>query len=270
MRSFISRVLALVARVLVISNLAIGASAAFAAGIADNLQGYWRFDGNSTDSSGQGRDLNAQNAAYGAGLLGQALSLQGNTSSYAVRPVDDNAFDFGSSDFAIQAWVNWNSLAGEQVLIEKLSGASGPGWTLTKLSNNSIGFHFNAGNTPTSSVLSLTTGIWHQLLVNRMGDLLDVYLDSTNIIHSNQAGLVTANINDPLLLGKRNANDGRDFSTNGSFDEVAIWSRALTGAELAALWNNGIGASLALPEPATFSLLSFGILMMLRKSKPVL
>jgi hypothetical protein len=45
----------------------------------------------------------------------------------------------------------------------------------------------------------------------------------------------------PLLVGKRNQFDGRNFAVDGRIDEVAIWSRALSDAEIAFLFNEGSG-----------------------------
>jgi hypothetical protein len=233
------------------------------ADITAQLEGYWTFENSPTDVSGAARDFTVSNTSYVPGLIGQSLSLTGSTSSYAVRPIDDNVFDFGSSNFALQVWINWTNTVNEQVVIEKFNNDSGPGWTLTKLGDNRIGFHFTSSNTPTSAAQTLATGLWHQLLVNRGGNWLDVYLDNSNIIHSDQTGLVVANVSQPLLLGKRNDGDGRGFASNAKFDEVAIWSRALTSGEINSLWNNGNG--MPIPEPATISLLTLAGITLLRR-----
>jgi hypothetical protein len=214
--------------------------------LREGLLAHWRFEGSGTDSSGADRDLDVRGAGYGTGLMGQGLALSGSTASYAIRPVDDGAFDFGSGDFAIQVWVDWASSSGEQVLVEKFQGASGPGWTLTKLANNAIGLHFGSGGSNLSSAAqTLATGVWHQVLVNRQGQWLDLYLDGARIAHADRTGLVLTDVSRPLLLGRRNDGDGRGFASNASFDEVAVWSRARDPAEIARLWNGGAGAPLA-------------------------
>jgi hypothetical protein len=72
-------------------------------------------------------------AGFAGGLFGQALDLHANGNQSAGRPVDDSIFDFASSDFTVQIWVNYNSIAREQNLFEKFQGTDGPGWTLTSL-----------------------------------------------------------------------------------------------------------------------------------------
>src|SRR5262249_20747182 len=46
----------------------------------------------------------------------------------------------------------------------------------------------------------------------------------------------------PLLIGARNSEDGRNFTVDGLIDDVAIWNRALSVNEIAAEMLLGIGA----------------------------
>ena len=56
--------------------------------------------------------------------------------------------------------------------------------------------------------------------------------------------------NPPLLIGENPQTGNRTW--NGPIDDVAIWNRPLTDAEIASLWNNGTGNSLgALLDPNT-------------------
>ena len=126
-----------------------GAALAHQACAQQDLVAYWRFDGDGEDDNGDfPLDFN-EPVRFDDGLLGQAIAFdeggQDETGSVA-RPVDDADFNFGDSDYTIQAWVNYDTVAGEQVLIEKFTGSGGPGWTLTKLANGE--FHFFVGTAP--------------------------------------------------------------------------------------------------------------------------
>src|SRR5262249_19266643 len=83
----------------------------FAGGLqfAVGLQAYYAFDGNGLDSSGNGRDLTlVGNPTFVPGKFGQALFFDGTGNQYAIRPVIDPVFNFGSSDFTVQVWVNYS------------------------------------------------------------------------------------------------------------------------------------------------------------------
>jgi hypothetical protein len=232
------------------------------AALTDNLIGYWAFDGTGTDGSGNGRAVNLfGSATYGAGLFGQALSLPGLADSYAARPVNDTVFNFGSSDFTVQVWGNFNTLSGEQVLIEKLVGDDGPGWTVTKLSDNEIRFGIDHFNYRDSGSTISTVDQWHQVVVRRADNNLSIFLDDIEAAFGWSVTILDT-IN-PLFIGRRNI---AKFPVDGRIDEAAIWSRALTDSEIAFLWNSGDGRPV-IPLPPTVILLGSGLagLAILRK-----
>jgi hypothetical protein len=77
-----------------------------------------------------------------------------------------------------------------------------------------------------------------------------------------KTGTTSGVINDttmPLLIGKRNDIDGRGFPVNGLIDEVAIWNRALSDAEISNLYNDGAGYAVV-PLPGAVWLLGPGLL----------
>jgi hypothetical protein len=200
--------------------------------------GYWRFDGNGTDQSGKMLDLNlAGDVGFMEGRFNQALSLHNDMSQFAVRPTSDELFNFGLNDFTIQVWVNFNNTLREQTLIEKFSGAAGPGWTLTKLAGNAL--HFYAGPTVilTSDQLTIPNQTWHHILVRRSGERYQILFNGCIVAEGGNPGPVPAS-SMPLLIGKRNQNDGRNFAVDGQIDEVAIWSRSLSDAEISLLIGN--------------------------------
>ena len=214
--------------------------------LRSDLAAYYQFNTTSADDSGNGRDVNLfGGGGFAAGLVGEALDLHGNNNQFAQRPVDDSALDFGTGDFTLQIWVNYNSLIGEQTLIEKFEGGGGPGWSLTTFPNF-IRFGVtaaNGGGGILNAAVSIPTGVWHNVTVRRSGSTFDLFFDGARVATT----IDTLPIEDttfPLLIGRRNAADGRDFSVNGRIDEVAIWTRALSDSDLTALFNNGQGLEL--------------------------
>lgn len=240
-------------------------SPAIAVSLGDGLQGYWQFNGNGKDSSSNGRNLNiVGGAGFSPGLFEQALSLTGDPNQFAVRPIDDSVFNFGSEDFTIQVWSNFNTTDNEQVQIEKFVGGDGPGWFLTKLSNNAFRFGACTGSflcipgvgdlafdTPS---LSISTGVFHQIIVRREGNVFSIFFDG-NLVASDSFGVIPDTTN-PLLIGKRNPADPSGFGVNGLMDEVAIWNRAISDEDIKNIYNDGAGKPIeqaqSIPEPRSF------------------
>jgi hypothetical protein len=234
--------------------IALGLAAAPAsASLLDNLEGYWAFENSGADGSGNGRAVTLQGGAtYGAGRLGQGLLLDGAQGSGASRILDDAVFDF-AGDFAIQVWVNPDETSREQTLIEKFIGGGGPTWTLTFLGGQ---FYVSGTGAVINTGTGFTAGAWHQVIVSRSGGTISVYYDGAAGPTGGLAGALP-DTTAPLLIGARNASDGRNFTLDGTIDEVAIWSRALSEAEIGSLWNGGAGRALAaVPEPGALPLLA--------------
>ena len=223
------------------------------------------------DSSGNGFNLNlVGNPSFGPGLFGQALSLTGDPSQYATLSANPSAFNFGASNFTVQLWVNFNTFGGpEQTLIEKLTGGGGAGgWTITTPPDGSNNFIEFGATTTTDSwqevnapVVPVSTGVWNQIVAERDGDIVNIYLNDTLIASDTSfTGSIIPSTN-PLLIGQR---DGHYFPLNGSLDEIAIWNRALSTSEITSLWNNGAGQMIdvsSVPEPSTFMLAAAALLL---------
>lgn len=226
------------------------------ADIIDGLQTYWKFDGSGVDSAGNA-DVALQGAAgYSPGLFGQALSLGGSTSQYAIGTSNDTSLDLGAEDFTIQVWANFASLAGEQTLFEKFDGGAGPGYTITKLNTHRIQFFGpDAIDIETSSGVS-GPAIWNQVLVRRSGTQADVFINGTNVgSQSVAAAAAVTNSLNPVRIGERDG--GQNFPVNGLLDEIAFWKRAVTNAEVTALYGGGTGMQIAaVPEPSCCLLLA--------------
>ena len=211
----------------------------------EGLIGYWPFDGSGADLSGGGRTLGLfGDVGFVPGLFGQALDLHGNPNQYAARPGDDQIFDFGAADFTLQVWVRFNQTSGEQTLLEKFSFQAGPGWTVTKLPGQVWRLHFDGAIVLDSAPQSIPSGVWHHVVVRRQGATFRILYDGSVVAQGSSTGAIS-DTGMPLLVGKRNQFDGRHFPVDGQIDEVAIWSRALSDAEIAFLFNGGNGNPIA-------------------------
>jgi hypothetical protein len=207
----------------------------------EGLVGYWPFDGSGADLSEGGRNLELfGGVGFASGLFGQALDLHGDPSQYAARPGDDQIFDFGAADFTLQVWVRFNHTSGEQTLLEKFSFQAGPGWTVTKLAAQVWRLHFDGAIVLDSAPQSIESGVWHHVVVRRQGTVFQIFYDGSVVAQGFSGGAIS-DTGMPLLVGKRNQNDGRNFAVDGRIDEVAVWSHALSDAEIAFLFNGGSG-----------------------------
>ena len=186
---------------IVVKVLIIGLSVFQVAGFAvaqldTDLQGYWQFNATNLDSSLAERDLDLIGGPpFSPGLIGCALDLNGNPAQYAIGIANGTVFDVGVDDFTIQIWVNFDSTGGEQTLFEKFTGGAGPGYTLTKLNDNRIQFFAAGLGVINSPVGSFVGGVWHQIVMRRVGDQFDIFFDNTSIVQAMLTGAVSPSPN---------------------------------------------------------------------------
>lgn len=79
-----------------------------------------------------------------------------------------------------------------------------------------------------------STGTWYYVVLTRTDNTVKLYLNGS------YAGSMTISGSDYLSLSQIGFK-GRSF--RGTIDELGIWNRALTGADVTSLYNNGKGLS---------------------------
>jgi hypothetical protein len=221
--------------------------------LSTDLEAYYKFNNNGNDSSGNGRDLTFSGTeAYTTGLFNSGYSLTGIDTNFATGGTtpEDAILNFNhngaGTKYTISAWVNFTSLAGEQTIVEKFIGPTGPGWTITKLGfpNPDDVFRFAADAVVIDTTNLATTGSFLHLVVRSDGTNVEFFFNGSSAGTAASPAISTTST--PLLIGERQG--GQSHAVNGVIDEVALWSRDLSNAEIAQVYNGGSGLELS-PAP---------------------
>jgi len=212
----------------------------------DGLVGYWPFNGNANDESGNGNDGTVNGATLTEdrnGVLNAAYSFDG-VNDYIVS----NTQNFNlANQMSVGLWVLANSNATDE---DYLIGSGNINWLIGIGANGNIPRPKIFLNTTTSTTpfpgyladnntgdLSAVTG-WHYYVVTYNSQYLKIFIDNVNI--------KTFTINGGLILFDNLIEIGRctcgEAYFDGIIDDIGIWNRALTEEEVQALY---IGCNVA-------------------------
>jgi hypothetical protein len=228
------------------------------------LMGWWTFDGstlvtNVADSSGRANNGNLTNfpattSAVVAGKIGQGLNFDGVDDYVSVTNQTDFNYDRTDS-FTLSAWVYRRTSVTEDAIVGK-NDSGFHGYTLWlppdggQCSGNGAGCaSLSISGTATLSmntpVNSVPLNVWTHIVATYSGTSIasgvKMYINGASQTLSTQAAPATGSAlhSDPLRIGTDFPAQGDEF--NGKIDDVRIYNRVLTPAEVAELYNTTSG-----------------------------
>jgi hypothetical protein len=209
---------------------------------------YAAYNGdNVNDSSGNARNgTNVNNVTFTTGKVGNALTFNGGN----YVNLGNDKFNF-AGNFSISAWINLNTVSGNQCIMSNLSFVSpnvSNGW-LFVMRNNRIQLEFYKNNNTYNGLQSsstFSTSTWYHITVVRVASqstklYINGVLDSSNTSTYNPTYASTIPIPSSIGAWKYDATNTSQF-TNGKIDALNVWDKALTDNEVLSLYNEGTGA----------------------------
>jgi len=216
--------------------------------LSNGLIANYRFEEDFRDTASAANQHNgvALNGASisGNGIYGHCLTLQDQLKQ-GVQAPDHASLDFGSAtDFTVSFWMRRlgsmnssvpNGEAGDGVLICKQNWGSGasPGWGVYATSDGGVKWNL-AGSSRKSGTISgsgLADGRWHHILIsNTRTGSSRYFVDGSYVGATSISGAGSVDNSLPLSMGVDSLGN---YSWKGNLDEVALWNRSLSDAEVA-------------------------------------
>ena len=196
------------------------------------LVGYWQLNGNANDSSGQGNNgtiVGATATTDRFGTANMAMSFDGvNDYIGWSDSVADSIFS-GKNILTFSAWIKPLATETGKHWLEYGNGASG-----FSLEGTTASASFWTNNSAPIST-SLAVGVWNHIVLLINGSNKKIYKDGVEVASAAfSAALSNGN---SFYLGGRAASR----NTNSLFDEVKIFNRVLTAAEILSMYNHEKG-----------------------------
>ncbi|HSH17437.1 MAG TPA: LamG-like jellyroll fold domain-containing protein, partial [Verrucomicrobiae bacterium] len=232
----------------------------FPSGITQDLVVHLPFDTDLNDTSGKGNNAStgAGTTPLTAGILGQAVNVSttiagGRNYVTLGAPADLN---FGTAtDFSVSFWVNSPGRSSDPGFIgnKDWGGGGNQGWILYA-SGNKLGMNIGPNRVDRGGAAQdpeIVGNGWHHVaaVFDRDG-LFYAYVDGVLLGTANLAAS-SRNVDTPATMATNIGEDGTgtyNDITDGSpgfaqgtlIDDVGIWRRRLTPAEVAAIYQGGL------------------------------
>ena len=208
--------------------------------------GYWRFNegagGTVADSSGNGNDgtIIAPDAAWANDETLGSVYQSGGGSYVDLGMLPVIGLD---TDFTWSFWVNASASGVNDIVFGNRYMTDGVDFApreFVKFTPTTFEWHVDGAgqNVPADNTV-FVEGEWSHRLVVKSGNNLTYYINGAEVASSD---ITSAPVNaQPLYLGGQAGTDGAALENfNGLFDEVAVFNRALSTADVTEVYNRGL------------------------------
>jgi hypothetical protein len=212
---------------------------------ADVPVGYWRLGESSGTTATD--ELGSFNGTYnGSPTLGATGKIGGNTavtftaaSSQSVT-LASTSLRACEADCTYECWFKTTTGSNEGLLMEGASSSSNRYFALDH-NGGFIRFNYSTnggGGTIASATSVYADGQWHHAAVTKSGTAITLYADGVQVASGTLSGTFDVAYNQPAFAAYRKAGVLSNY-LSGTLDEVAIYTRALTAAEILEHYNEG-------------------------------
>ncbi len=203
----------------------------------NGLVGYWPFNGNSNDESGNGNDGTVNGANLTTDRFGNVdeaynFSGQSGVDSPSIKVLDNSSLNFpAQGQFSLSVWMNpKNSQSGNIVLKNAHYGIQWNGVS------NSISYYDNEIPYYNSTKNNWNLNQWYLLTLVHTGTKITLYIDGdfdSEYFNNYSPNLQGSGITYDLFFGYE-IQWGHYI---GDIDDIGIWNRALTNQEILQLYS---------------------------------
>jgi hypothetical protein len=205
-----------------------------------SLVGYWTFDegagaiaydysGNNATGSWSGT-ATGTSGYYSPGKIGSWSGAFDGSSTYISLPT------MGLSNVTMSAWFQPQTIPGSYQTIVSLEGSVGY-FRFDQLGSNIFLYWNDAGGNHDIGTYTITPGQWYYILASKNGNSLTYYINgAANTSNSINGVIGTSSFGNKI--GARSTT-GANYYFSGLIDDVRVYNRALSAAEIQALYNGG-------------------------------
>ena len=198
----------------------------------NGLIGWWPFNGNANDESGNGNHGTVNGASLGIDRFSNS------NAAYDFDGVNDyiDLFNTGSQgNFSISFWFLVDTVTNQKIISKFTNSQSFPnGWEIEVGNNGSLNYGNGTQQQYGQNLYNTSTWSFGTLVFISSNSQITFYENGTQSSVYNNFSLINNSIN--IRLGAR-ANATPSIWYNGKIDDIGLWNRPLTNAEIQNLYN---------------------------------
>ena len=202
----------------------------------NGLLGWWPFNASPNDQSSNGNHFTnngATNAPDRFGAANAAYQFNG-TSSFLINSAFSHTFS-DTGDFSVSIWVKKASTSSGVAMMSGTTAAGNFIWLVQGGASN-MTFGTNKQQQAWFYVSTpFSVNVWTHYVGTYSGQVMRFYKNGVLVGTLNYTHTGTTQANLPLYVGR--GVSGTYF--NGVLDDIGVWSRALSDAEIGALYTGG-------------------------------
>lgn len=221
----------------------------FGNSLLNSLLGYWKLDGNSTDSLAMHNGIDTDiTYSVGNGKIIQGAAFNGTTS--AIETFDYTELH-GATKFSASCWVKFSSASTKFFLNKWDYGVRGT-FGLRRTAGGELQLFIcdnvadGGSNLVGTTGLALATATWYHVVIVYNGTLTGgtnrakIYLNSS-LLATTEIGTIPAVLTSGTALFSLGFIGGLAQNLDGAMDEAGLWNRDLVQLEVTTLYNSGTG-----------------------------
>ena len=212
------------------------------------LVGYWPFNGNANDESGN----NNNGIVHGPTLTTDRFGNSNKAYDFNLNhiTIPGEKFDF-SNELSVNVWYKISSKthSGTESMffVSKHTNSSLKGSSFCLYNNSNCGpvVYVTQANSLVKTVKNVSfcdTSNWHMLTMVVSGNELKMYLDASYYSKTDLNSPIQKS-NVPLIFGGASVLSNQNITIPrmiGKLDDIAIWNRKLTQEEISDLYNSSV------------------------------
>jgi hypothetical protein len=211
------------------------------------LIGWWRAEGNALDSAGQNNGTSVNGASFAAGEVGEAFLFNGT--NQVVQVPDGPALN-PTNALTLEAWVNINAFSGnDAIAVAGKDNPYGSRQYMIGMAQVDGRWVFRAhvgvpgGLELFNGSAGLQTNTWYHVAMTYDGAYLRLFVNGMPDGSLAVTGAVVTS-SESLIIG---GSVPGPWDLNGQIDELSLYGRALSSAEIQAIYNAGNAGKCPIP-----------------------